>query len=507
MGSIDAGCCVFTGNSYKILTTTRMHRIAKRLAVIGVGSVSAYEIDKDFGYSIAARSLRTVGTGMYLLYQYKIVWTPEKASEVHARVARAITDTCIANEGLYVKIGQVLGSMAFALPSEFHKPLSELHDKAKTFEATTVRRIVEEDLGHIEFQWFEEQPIASASLAQVHRAMVDGQRVAVKVQKPNVGFQAEWDLRLYWIILSVLEYAFELPLKWTYDFTKQQLLGELDFRSEAYHSERARREFEESDTLRDKVFVPPVIASAKRVLITEWVDDAYKITDKASIAELGLNPSRAVEDAVATFAYQVFSIGHVHCDPHPGNLLIRQHPEKPRGEHQVVLIDHGLYVDLSDDLRRDYARLWVAMMPPADRSTLQEICHKWGIRDFEMYVNVTAFKHVTKSGKPRSAEDLLGEEAQKLTKVEAQLKLKARIKDILEDTSLFPRPLLFVGRSQNYIRSVNWSHGNPIDRVAVMMDFARHSLRDDDASSSTRNLYISVMHWLYRNTFAHLLFW
>jgi len=439
-----------------------------RYALPAAGALYAY--DRFYCYSVAARSARAVGTGLYLTWQYKIIWTPETAAEVHARVARRLVDTCKKNEGLYVKFGQVLASMAFALPREYHEPLGELHDRAKTFSLAEVKRIVSREIGDLPLTDFEDSPIASASLAQVHRARLNGKLVAVKIQKPNVAVQADWDLRLYALLLRVLEFSFDLPLAWTFDFTRTQLLGEVDFRSEAEHSDRAVAEFRNSP-LRDRIYVPEIFAASKRVLVSEWVDGAFKITDKAEMTAAGLDARGAVADAVSAFAYQIFHLGHVHCDPHPGNLLVRQKPGGAPGEHQVVLIDHGLYVELTDELRLDYARFWVAMTPPQNKEILKEICSKWGIKDFELYATVTSFKQ---GG--RSAEDFINKEGQNKSKAELQAMMKDRVKTALNDTSLFPRPLLFVGRCQNYIRATNWAHGNPVDRFAVMMEYARDGL-------------------------------
>jgi aarF domain-containing kinase len=181
-----------------------------RKAGLALGAAgTAYVYDHFYCYSVAERSVRAVSTGVYLAYQYKFVWTPETASEINTKVARRLVETCKKNEGLYVKFGQALASMAFALPREYHEPLSELHDQAKTFSLEEVKQIVNSEIGPLiadgQLTDFEELPIASASLAQVHRAKFNGKPVAVKVQKPNVAVQSDWDLRLYHLLLIVYE--------------------------------------------------------------------------------------------------------------------------------------------------------------------------------------------------------------------------------------------------------------------------------------------------------------
>ena len=453
----------------------------RRLAVVPVGLGAVYLFDRHYCFSVGTRSARTLAACSYLIYQYKLIWTPDNACEVHSRVARKIADTCLANEGLYVKFGQILSSMAFALPIEYDAPLSELHDQAKTFEIEQVLRIIDSQIPDVELKDFETLPVASASLAQVHKAVhaPTGKMVAVKIQKPNVAVQAWWDLQVYWLIINALEWAFDLPIKWTFDFTKSQLLGELDFRAEAYHSEKAKTEFAESK-LNDKIYVPEVLASSQRVLVTEWIADAVKITDKEGMRKLGIDPVSAVNDAISAFAFQVFHTGHVHCDPHPGNLLVRRNTQNG---HQIVLIDHGLYVDLDAELRQDYAKLWISMIPPIDRETMRNVCSKWGIRDFDLYASITAFK-------PSINRMIHDKQSTQRETNEYQSKAKDRLINALSDTSKFPRPLLFVGRSQNYIRAANWAHGNPVDRVAVMIQYARESLPKDNSLKDTYLTYL-----------------
>lgn len=462
-----------------------------------VATGSAYAYDKFVCYSVTERSIRAIGTGFYLTWQYKVQWTPENASEIDRKVVRAIVDTCKKNEGLYVKFGQALASMAFALPKEYHEPLGELHDKAMTFSLDEVKRIINSEVGDVTLTDFEDEPVASASIAQVHRAKLNGKTVAVKIQKPNIAVQAAWDLRLYNMILYVLEFTFDLPLNWTYDYTKSQLLGEVDFRSEAAHSNRAALEFSTSP-LRHCVYVPVIYECSERVLISEWIDDYVKITDKEGLKAAGFNSSAVVSDAVSAFAYQTFQVGHVHCDPHPGNLLVRPKPGGKKNEHQIVIIDHGLYADLSEELRLDYANFWVAMTPPQNNEVLQQICDKWGIRDYQLYATVTAFKQ---GG--RSAEDFIAKEVHQISKAEKRALMKERIKTALSDTARFPRPLLFVGRCQNYIRATNWAHGNPIDRVAIMMQYANSALALNTQSPQTvweqlRIAYVSTLLALVR---------
>lgn len=506
----------------------------KLLCVAAVSIPALYIADKKLWYSVTERSFRAIGTGCFILYQYKIKWTPENSSDVHKAVAERIVYCCLENEGLYVKFGQSLSSMASVLPKEFRHPLEKLHDRAKTFELAIVKDILKEEMGEIGGEYIVEMsdlPVASASIAQVHKAIhaPTGKAVAVKIQKPNIPVQALSDLWLHGVLLKVMEWSFDLPISWTHDFVASQLLSELDFRTEAANSNAAKEEFSRNEKLRKVMYIPDVFFASKKVLITEWIDNSVKITDVDAIKAMQLNLHDIAENATELFAYQIFHTGNVHCDPHPGNLLVRQNPEDP-SRHQIVIIDHGLYVHLSDKLRKEYGRFWRAMGPPPNKAVLKEICTNWGVGDFEIFVALTAMKRPQQHTVPPpelsvelptpvttntmeeedgssgvdekkktqvvSSEPVVKTEAEKKKeRAERQKRNKQRLRVLLQDTSKFPQELMFVGRCQNYIHYTNWAYGNPIDRVGVMARYARTADVQEHSTQEWATGYLSSTIW------------
>eukprot|EP00928_Gymnodinium_smaydae_P028428 TRINITY_DN21688_c0_g2_i1.p1 TRINITY_DN21688_c0_g2~~TRINITY_DN21688_c0_g2_i1.p1 ORF type:complete len:585 (+),score=111.00 TRINITY_DN21688_c0_g2_i1:39-1793(+) len=499
----------------------RAARLCKRCIIPVGGAVGvAWAVDEFYAHQVMQRTLRTLKTGAFLLWEYKVRWSPETSCEIHARVAASLVDCMKKNEGLYVKFGQAMSTMDVVLPDEYKKELKTLHDQAATFGFDEVRRVIESELGcSLEdvFAEFDETPIASASIAQVHKARLRsrtedktgrsladrglGEFVAVKVQKPNIPAQNACDLAVYNLVLRVLEYAFELPLAWTYDFTRKQLEAELDFRIEASNAERASQELSNTLHLRDRVVIPSVHRNllSQRVMVMEWIDAIGAASDSEALKNAGLSAKDVMQTATEVFGYQIFSTGHVHCDPHPGNLLVRLAPEGTRAGWQLVLLDHGLYCNMSEKLRREYADFWVAAAL-GDREATRRICRSWGIADgsaAELFASLTQFRRVRfEAGRRGAVASLFGSAPAKARGVDAtqplayqsgaaarrrpspeeiaaaQAKLKERAKQVLADTSSFPQELFFVGRSLNIIRSANFSLGGAVNRVAILAESA-----------------------------------
>jgi hypothetical protein len=103
-------------------------------------------------------------------------------------------------------------------------------------------------------------------------------------------------------------------------------------------------------------------------------EEGSYVTDLDAIHKLNLNPAHVARLISQTFCEQIFRHGFVHCDPHDANLLVRENPLK-KGRPQIVLLDHGLYKDMGDTLRKDYCRLWRALVT-GDEPTIKEQCEK-----------------------------------------------------------------------------------------------------------------------------------
>eukprot|EP01116_Phalansterium_solitarium_P001970 TRINITY_DN1182_c0_g2_i1.p1 TRINITY_DN1182_c0_g2~~TRINITY_DN1182_c0_g2_i1.p1 ORF type:complete len:529 (-),score=159.02 TRINITY_DN1182_c0_g2_i1:168-1754(-) len=439
-----------------------LRRFAVASGVVGAGWVYDHFTDER-----VTRNLRSIVCAAQTLIDYKFFYDPEKLDEQHLRVAKRILNVCLQNDGLYIKFGQGIAAMNHVLPPQWNRTFAVLQDGAPSVPFEEVERIVRDDFGvplPQLFAEFDRQPVASASIAQVHKARLhDGTTVAVKVQKPAIRKQLDADLFVYRALVYLHEKAFNLPFYWTVDYIEENLRKEVDFENEARNSERAAAAFSGDAG----VHVPRVHwpLTSKRVMTAEWID-GVKFNDHDGIRRLGLSVPSVVGSMVQLFAKQIFVAGFVHCDPHPGNMMVRR---QPNGQHQIVLLDHGLYIQESETFRQQYCELWKAMVL-TDVPRLQAICRAWGIKDPTTFASMQLMKPYT----PSRAVHIETTTKQDIARMQAEAKEKVRT--LLEDSSLIPRELIFVGRNMNLVRANNKEAGSPVNRVNIMCRWAARGL-------------------------------
>ena len=230
----------------------------KRLGYIAVPTASYFTYDHYFQYERVWRSLRTIHVAFMTYIDFKLYWDEEKSHEIHKRIAPRWFKLCVDNGGLYIKLGQSIAMMNSVLPKEYQDLFGSLHDQAPSIPYDDVKIIVEKEFGkkiNEVYANFEPNAIASASIAQVHKAeLLDGTQVAVKVQKPNIQAQLPFDLGCYRLIVYLYEKAFDLPIYWTTDAVCNAIMKEADFINEAHYTELADKLLEKDRT--KKVYVP-----------------------------------------------------------------------------------------------------------------------------------------------------------------------------------------------------------------------------------------------------------
>jgi len=255
----------------------------------------------------------------------------------------------------FVKLGQLLSSRPDLLPDVYIDELEKLVDDVPPVGFAEIAAVIDREIGLERFAFVDEQPLASASIAQIHRALLDtGRDVVVKVRRPGIVEQVNVDLGLLRRTARIAERrsttAKLLQLRALSDELEQHLRAELDFVEEAHNAELIARVIDE---YRDDLFVPSVIHPyvTPEVLVLERVE-GVKVEEGPP-----LDPDRAVKLARSFFrAYirQVTVQGVYHADPHRGNVL-----RTPDG--RLALLDFGLIGRLDDDTRTSLALLLLAV--------------------------------------------------------------------------------------------------------------------------------------------------
>ena len=284
-------------------------------------------------------------------------------SEFNDESAGAIYEAALELRGLILKGCQFLGARADVVPPEYVDRLASLQDRVPAKRFRTVRACIERELGlSVEecFAEFSPEPIASASLAQVHRARLhSGEPVAVKIQYPEIQELVRSDLsnlRALFRAVGWLERDFDLmPLV---DELGAQMPLELDFENEAHNAERVAGFY----TDRDDLHVPAVHwpLTTRRVLVSDFVE-GIKISDAEGLRRAGVDTDRVMQLVVEAYCEQVFRHGFFHADPHPGNLIV-QPPGEGRAGPRVVFVDFGLAKELPASFHAGVLELGMATL-------------------------------------------------------------------------------------------------------------------------------------------------
>ena len=266
----------------------------------------------------------------------------------HRRGAGRVLDAAATLGGTLIKAAQFASSRPDLLPAPYIERFSELQDRVPPQPWSVMEDAVEREIGRPireAFEEFEREPVASASIAQVHWARLsDGRRVAVKAQYPGIAQLMEADLAaLEGIFGAISRLEPSINLQPILDYLRWTLPMELDFRREA----QAIADLKNAMIHRDGVLVPEVVEgmNTERLLVMEFVE-GVKVTDREGLITAGIDPRRLAELLIEVYAEQLFQRGVFHADPHPGNLFVQPGPNGP----VLVLLDHGLTVSVPPEL-------------------------------------------------------------------------------------------------------------------------------------------------------------
>jgi ubiquinone biosynthesis protein len=359
----------------------------------------------------------------------------------------------------FIKLGQVASTRADLMPAELITELKKLQDDVPPVSFEEIKKVVESSLGATlddVYVSFDEKPLATASIGQVHRARLraayddpgmgpDGEplpkaerEVVVKVQRPGVKETVERDLELLNMLAAVLERSVEEariydPVGMVQNFDRS-ITAEMDFTIEAGNDERFRRNFEGHP----EIAFPKVykLASSRRVLTLEFFD-GKKIY---AAVEGGASGPKIAKKSLGIVIKQIFEDGFFHADPHPGNIIILGPPEEP----VIGMIDLGMVGRLSPEMRDKTIRLMVAAVRQDSRAVADALyvigrpTKKIDMGEYRAVVTVLAEKYL---GRPLK-----------------EIQLSAMIKDLVDGAVKFgleiPNDFLMVGKALMTIEGI-----------------------------------------------------
>lgn len=258
----------------------------------------------------------------------------------------------------FIKLGQLLSTRGDLLPEPYLEALSRLQDQIEPFPYEEVEQIVSSEIGgRISklFLDFETEPLAAASLAQVHRAtMRDGRLVVVKVQRPGVRQIIVEDLEALGQVADFIDAHTEVGKR--YEFgnmlsdLRRSLRRELDFQREAENLHRLRKSLREYE----KIVIPEPVDdyTTSRVLTMDFIQ-GKKITDVSPLRLMELDTAELAEEIFRAYLKQILVDGFFHADPHPGNVFLTE-------RNEIALLDLGMVSHISGNFREKLLRLLLA---------------------------------------------------------------------------------------------------------------------------------------------------
>ena len=327
------------GVTQKIHNIKRLHQILQVLIRYG------------FGYIVDRLNVKT------RFIKFKLFKKPEVIKEpLPVRVRKVLEEL----GPTFIKLGQILSTRPDLIPLEFCKEFEKLQDKAPAIEYEKVKAQIENELKqpiNKIFSNFSPQPVAAASLSQVHLAeLKTGKKVVVKVQRPNIRKVITTDLEiLYGLAKLVEKYIKESriynPVGIVEEF-KRTILKEIDFNIEANNIERFRRNFKDDDT----VYVPQVFRdlSTAKILTIERIE-GIKVSDIERIEKSGLDRKQIAINGANAVLKQIFIHRFFHADPHPGNIFVLDN-------NRIAFVDYGMVGRLDEETKLQLASLLTAIV-------------------------------------------------------------------------------------------------------------------------------------------------
>jgi len=275
----------------------------------------------------------------------------------------------------FVKFGQLMSNRPDILPADLIKELEKLQDNVPPLQGQIASQVVEQELkkktGEL-FEWFEPEAFASASMAQVHRAILKtGEKVVVKIQRPEIQHTIEQDIKVMLYVAEI--FNTRIPSLKNFDpigLVKNfeiSIMKELDFIHESINVQRFHNNFLLDETDKGYIHSPKVYRefTTSKVLTLEYID-GIKITDLEKLQSSGLDKKLIAKRLATSYFKQVFNYGFFHADPHPGNLFILPN-------NIICYIDYGMMGSIMTNDIEQFGNLFLAVTKKDVRKIIRSI--------------------------------------------------------------------------------------------------------------------------------------
>ncbi|KAG7610309.1 UbiB domain [Arabidopsis suecica] len=487
--------------SFFVRLSEIIKRLFQKLVSMGLGN-------------IYRRRMKVFSVAIFIYLDYKGVQQKEKWikkskvpalwDKAHDRNAKRVLNLIVELEGLWVKLGQYLSTRADVLPQAYISLLTQLQDSLPPRPLQEVCRTIERELGNsmdVLFTDFVDEPLATASIAQVHRAtLANGQDVVVKVQHDGIRAIILEDLKnaksiVDWIAWAEPQYNFNPMI----DEWCKEAPRELDFNIEAENTRTVsgnlgckKTNDEVRSANRVDVLIPDIIQSSESVLILEYMD-GVRLNDVESLDAFGVDKQKIVEEITRAYAHQIFVDGFFNGDPHPGNFLVSKEPQ-----HRPILLDFGLTKKISHSLKQALAKMFLASAE-GDQVALLSAFAEMGLKlrldmpDQAMSVAGLFFRSSTPSSEAmKTFKTLNDQRVQNMKVIQEKMQLNQKEVKRFNPIDAFPGDIVIFARVINLLRGLSSTMNVRIVYLDIMRPFAESVL----LGSISRGPTVDA-HWIH----------
>lgn len=480
-------------------------RFLRYSTTIGIGGYSAYVLQQN---NWDARNIGIVrfGRAAWIVGQVSVDYkfsvseltddseeTCEKWSQCHLRSAQRLLKLCSQNGGVFIKVGQHIAALDYLVPKEYVDTLKVLHSRGPRTDLIDIEKVIKEETGkevNQLFDNFDPEPLGAASLAQVHKATLKttGETVAVKVQHPNVLRHSVVDMATMEFLFTVVSKIFpSFNFLWLAAETRRNLPFELDFYNEGKNSETMAGILAKFPWLK----VPKIYwnLTSKRTLVMEYAEGNF-VSDREYFIKAKIDTAELCNRIEQMYSEMIFLSGTVHCDPHPGNILVKKNGR----DFNIVLLDHGLLTRLTDEFRETYCCMWMAVLNGNEPEIIR-CAKKMGIDlGKEHYAQLLSCMITAKpwSAVKRGLANVPDEKTRNAEKDELRKNASRYFGDISKILATVDRQLLLLMKTNDLIRSIAFTLGNDERRSFLTMTKACYSMLQQKKARESGNSLVKL---------------